>query len=98
MAQSGEKLMDQYLRRFDGTIAKYRDCRRAWHIYHAGQSDKNRALTGVRILGSLDGEAARLFKNKDPNDYRGQTQYVSIGDDGEEITEHTGKGKGKIGY
>ena len=95
MAQSGDKVMDQYLKRFDGTIAKYRDCRRSWQIYHAGQSDKNRALTGVRILGSLDGEAARLFKNRDPNDYRGKTQFISIADEDGEDANGAGKGKGK---
>ena len=90
----GDKVLDRYLKEFDGTVAKYRDIRRAWIIYHSGQTEKNRTLTGVRILGCLTGDAARLFKNKDPEEYRGKpyTGYALTDEEG----KAAGKGKGHV--
>ena len=42
---------------FSGDVAAYRDWKRPVQIKHAGAKDEVRALTAVRALGALRGEA-----------------------------------------
>ena len=57
---------DDSIPEFHGDVAGYRDWRRSVLIKHGGAKDEARALTAVRVLGALRGEAWAATRHLDP--------------------------------
>ena len=54
-----------HLPEFEGNVASYRKWRRRVVLYHAGQEDNKRPLTGPRVLAKLVGAAAEACDHLD---------------------------------